>query len=46
MQQTDIIIIGGGILGLATAYQFSREYPRLSITVLELSLIHTAAADE
>ena len=35
MQQTDIIIIGGGILGLATAYQFSREYPRLSITVLE-----------
>ena len=35
MQQTDIIIIGGGILGLATAYQFSLEYPRLSITVLE-----------
>ena len=35
MQQTDIIIIGGGILGLATAYQFSREYPRLSVTVLE-----------
>ena len=35
MQQTDIIIIGGGILGLATAYQFSSEYPRLSITVLE-----------
>jgi len=35
MQQTDIIIIGGGILGLATAYQFSSDYPRLSITVLE-----------
>ena len=35
MQQTDIVIIGGGILGLATAYQFSREYPHLSITVLE-----------
>ena len=35
MQQTDIIVIGGGILGLATAYQFCCEYPRLSITVLE-----------
>ena len=35
MQQTDIIVIGGGIIGLATAYQFCCEYPRLSITVLE-----------
>ena len=35
MQQTDIIVIGGGILGLATAYKFCCEYPRLSITVLE-----------
>ncbi len=35
MQQTDIIIIGGGILGLATAFQLSRDYPRLNITVLE-----------
>jgi len=35
MQQTDIIIVGGGILGLATAYQFSREYPRFNITVIE-----------
>ena len=35
MQQTDIIIIGGGIVGLATAYQFSRDYPRLKITLLE-----------
>ena len=35
MQQTDIIVIGGGILGLATAYQFCIDYPRLSITVLE-----------
>ncbi len=35
MQQTDIIIIGGGILGLATAYQFSLENPSLSITILE-----------
>jgi L-2-hydroxyglutarate oxidase LhgO len=35
MQQTDIIIIGGGIVGLATAYQFSLDYPRLKITLLE-----------
>ena len=35
MQQTDIIIIGGGIVGLATAYQFTLHYPRLKITLLE-----------
>ena len=35
MQQTDIIIIGGGIVGLATAYQFSLDYPHLKITLLE-----------
>ena len=35
MQQTDIIIIGGGIVGLATAYQFTMDYPRLKITLLE-----------
>ena len=35
MKQTDIIIIGGGIVGLATAYQFSQDYPRLKITLLE-----------
>ena len=35
MKKSDIIIIGGGIVGLATAYQFSRTYPRLSVTVLE-----------
>ncbi|MBC8259700.1 MAG: L-2-hydroxyglutarate oxidase [SAR324 cluster bacterium] len=35
MQQSDIIIIGGGIVGLATAYQFSLDYPRLKITLLE-----------
>jgi len=35
MQQTDIIIIGGGIVGLATAYQFTLDYPRLKITLLE-----------
>ena len=35
MKQTDINIIGGGIVGLATAYQFSQDYPRLKITLLE-----------
>ena len=35
MQQTDIIIIGGGIIGLATAYQFTLDYPHLKITLLE-----------
>ena len=35
MKQTDVIIIGGGIVGLATAYQFTLHYPRLKITLLE-----------
>ena len=35
MQQTDIIIIGGGIVGLATAYQFTLDYPLLKVTLLE-----------
>ena len=35
MQQTDIIIIGGGIVVLATAYQFTLDYPHLKITLLE-----------
>lgn len=31
----DIIIIGGGIVGLATAYQIKQQKPELQITVLE-----------
>ena len=31
----DICIIGGGIVGLATAYQFSKKYPDLKLVVLE-----------
>lgn len=31
----DIIIIGGGIVGLATALQIKRQRPSLSVTVLE-----------
>ncbi len=35
MQQTDVLIIGGGIVGLATAYRLSAQFPDLRITVLE-----------
>lgn len=35
MQQTDVAIIGGGIVGLATAYRLSEQSPELQITVLE-----------
>ena len=35
MASHDIAIIGGGIVGLATAYRLTDEYPDLSITVLE-----------
>lgn len=33
--QTDFLIIGGGIIGLSTALQLRSEYPDCSITVLE-----------
>lgn len=33
--QNDIIIIGGGIVGLATAYRLKKEKPELKITLLE-----------
>ena len=35
MHQTDILIIGGGIVGLATAYNLCQEYPHKRITLLE-----------
>jgi L-2-hydroxyglutarate oxidase len=31
----DVGIIGGGIVGLATAYQLSQKFPKLSISVIE-----------
>jgi (S)-2-hydroxyglutarate dehydrogenase len=35
MPNADIIIIGGGIVGLATAYRISQKLPRLRVLVLE-----------
>lgn len=35
MHQSDLIIIGGGIVGLATAYRFLERYPGKRVTVLE-----------
>lgn len=35
MPRFDVAIIGGGIVGLATAYRLTERYPDLSLTVLE-----------
>ena len=35
MQHNDLIIIGGGIVGLATAYRFLERFPGKRVTVLE-----------
>ncbi len=35
MEKSDVVIIGAGIVGLATAYRLTRENPGLHITVLE-----------
>jgi L-2-hydroxyglutarate oxidase len=35
MKQPDVIVIGGGIVGLATAYQFNRQFPDQSLLLLE-----------
>ena len=35
MNRSDLIIIGGGIVGLATAYRFLERYPAKSVVVLE-----------
>ena len=32
---SDVIVIGGGIIGLATAYHFSHRFPGRSVTILE-----------
>ncbi len=35
MARTDIVVVGGGIVGLATAYAVSRSRPELRVLVLE-----------
>lgn len=35
MKSADLIIIGGGIIGLATAYRFLGQYPHQAVVVLE-----------
>ncbi|MCE9606257.1 MAG: L-2-hydroxyglutarate oxidase [Planctomycetia bacterium] len=35
MQTSDVIVIGGGIVGLSTAYQFTQRFPGRTIRVLE-----------
>lgn len=35
MNHTDVAIVGGGIVGLATAWQLTERYPRLRVLVLE-----------
>ena len=35
MNQSDVIIVGGGIVGLATAYQLIQRFPATRITLLE-----------
>ncbi|HJQ69924.1 MAG TPA: L-2-hydroxyglutarate oxidase [Blastocatellia bacterium] len=35
MESSDVIIIGGGIVGVATAYNLSREHPSKKVIVLE-----------
>jgi L-2-hydroxyglutarate oxidase len=35
MKQSDLVIIGGGIVGLATAYRFLERFPGKTVAVLE-----------
>ncbi len=40
----DLLIIGGGFSGLATAYYFAKENPTLSICILEKQVLHRKAS--
>src|ERR1700677_2584599 len=35
MNQLDVAVVGGGIVGLATAYQLTRQFPDRRVIVLE-----------
>src|SRR5947209_17521720 len=35
MKQADVAVVGGGIVGLATAYQFTRNFPGKRAVLLE-----------
>ena len=35
MREADVAIVGAGIIGLATAYQLTRKFPRLRVVILE-----------
>ena len=35
MLKVDVIIVGGGIVGLATAYQINLRHPSLTLAILE-----------
>ncbi|MFZ5451543.1 MAG: L-2-hydroxyglutarate oxidase [Thermodesulfobacteriota bacterium] len=35
MKSPEVLIIGGGIIGLASAYQFIKKYPRKTVILLE-----------
>jgi L-2-hydroxyglutarate oxidase len=35
MLSTDVMIVGGGIVGLATAYHLTRDFPGRSVTIVE-----------
>ena len=35
MNTTDVLIVGGGIVGLATAYRLTLDFPRRRVTLLE-----------
>ena len=35
MQSSDLLVIGGGVVGLATAHRFQQRFPGKRVTVLE-----------
>jgi len=35
MSEADVLIVGGGIVGLATAYQLTGQFPDMQVTILE-----------